>query len=176
MYSRNKPDKIYLHHFDWTEDFVRNNIDIIERNYAKYPTRNRWNTNCHVIHDNDTDVEMIDYSFLRKEYEILAEKISQDAELQKWCLSDIWYNFYKTGQGQEEHDHDGNGGFSMVHYLIFNPEVHCSTKFIRPEVPVPDLVQGDVLIFPAHWVHSVPDNESNERRLTAACTLTRMNI
>ena len=28
---------------DWTDEFVKNNIGIIEENYSKFPDRNRWN-------------------------------------------------------------------------------------------------------------------------------------
>ena len=58
------PQKINI---DWTMplrvvDFMKltsslNNIDIIERNYSLFPTRNQWNCNCHVVHDNDLDAE-----------------------------------------------------------------------------------------------------------------------
>ena len=54
-------------------NFVKKNIDIIESNYIRYPNRNMWNCNCHVIHDNDFDVNQIDFNFLREKYERVVD-------------------------------------------------------------------------------------------------------
>ena len=71
----------YIKNIDWTEDFVKKNISIIEKNYSLYPNRNRWECNCHVIHDNDFDVEPIDFNFLRKEYEKIVLDFCQEKKL-----------------------------------------------------------------------------------------------
>ena len=164
--------KIYKRHLRWTDDFVKNNIYNIEKNYSLYPTRNRWNCNCHVIHDNDIDVNPIDYNFLRKEYERLTMDVSRKYGMKKYSLSDIWYNYYKEGQYQDAHDHEGNGGLTAVHYLIFDSKYHSPTLFDDPTIKSPKVKRGDIIFFPDSWMHYVPRNETNKPRLTVAFTIT----
>ena len=56
----------YKTNLKWTKKFVENNIINIEKNYNLYPNKNRWNCDCHVVHDNDKNVHLINYNFLRK--------------------------------------------------------------------------------------------------------------
>ena len=142
-----------------------------------YPTRNRWNCNCHVIHDNDIDVNPIDYNFLRKEYERLTMDVSRKYGMKKYSLSDIWYNYYKKGQFQEPHmhlgpDNDGiPGGFTAVHYLLFGPKYHFATQFIDPDIKPLRIRCGDIVFFSDDVYHCVPPSETDIPRLTVAFTI-----
>ena len=49
--------------------------------------------------------------------------------IKSFRLGDIWYNYYKKGQYQEPHVHDGGPGLTAVHYLIFDPRYHSYTNF-----------------------------------------------
>ena len=163
----------YKTNLNWTKKFVESNIDNIEKNYILYPNKNKWNCNCHVIHDYDKDVNFINYSFLRKKYEKLIKTVSKKYKIKKYCLSDIWYNYYKKEQYQEPHTHDGNGGLTAVHYLIFNPKKHSKTFFKNIESP--NIIEGDILFFPDNLEHFVLQNKTNFPRLTVAFTITKIN-
>ena len=165
-------NKIFKYHLDWTPDFVRNNIHNIENNYSLYPFRNKWNCNVHTIHDYESDVYPIDYKFLRKEYEKLVVKVTKKFSIKEYHLSDIWYNYYKQGQYQESHIHEGNGGLTAVHYLIFDPRYHIPTVFDNPKIKSPSVKSGDIIFFPDSFYHHVPKNETNNPRLTIAFTVT----
>ena len=164
--------KFYQKNLSWTHNFVKRNIDIIERNYEKFPSRNRWNCNCHVIHDNDLDAESIDFEFLRSEYENQAILFCESRGLKFNGLGPIWYNYYKEGQFQEPHTHLGNGGLTAVHYLIFDPRCHSVTKFTDSNIKSPRIGCGDIIFFRDDAEHYVPANETTKPRLTIAFTVT----
>ena len=164
----------YIKNIDWTENFVKENISIIEKNYSLFPNRNRWDCNCHVIHDDDFDVEPIDFEFLHKEYEKIAFNFCQQKKVNLEYISDIWYNYYKYNQYQESHTH-GMNGYTVVHYLIFDSKYHHPTKFTDKYKNYPQVKCGDMLIFPASYEHYVPGNKSTVPRLTTAFTISIKN-
>ena len=173
----NSKNRIYKRHLNWTKKFVRDNIDLIEKNYSSCPHKNNWNCNVHSMSDNEFDNvpfpgNRIDYEFLRKEYEKLAADVTKKYGIEKYSLSDIWYNYYKEGQYQEAHDHEGNGGLTAVHYLIFDSKYHSPTLFDDPTIKSPKVKRGDIIFFPDSWMHYVPRNETNKPRLTVAFTIT----
>ena len=163
----------YKTNLPWTKKFVDENLDNIKKNYSMYPNRNKWKCDCHVIHDYDQNVYPIDYSFLRKEYEKLIKKVCKKFNMEKYHLSDIWYNYYKLNQYQEPHTHAGNGGLTAVHYLIFNPKHHSVTHFTNTKIKSPKIKRGDILFFPADVEHFVPENKTDKPRLTIGFTITR---
>ena len=166
----------YKRKLDWSQEFVDNNIDIIEENYKKFPTKNRWNCNVHTMHDDDDhyeDLLTIDFAYLRQEYEKIAPDIARFFGMKEYHLSDIWYNYYKKQQYQEPHIHDGNGGLTAVHYLIFDAKKHSKTCFNNIESP--NIDEGDILFFPDNLEHFVPENKTDSPRLTVAFTITKIN-
>jgi hypothetical protein len=162
----------YKRKINWTKKFVRDNIDIIETNYSKFPNRNKWNCNCHVIHDYEYDVQQIDYSFLRKEYQKVVEDFCRIKNYKLSHLSDIWYNYYKKNQYQEPHDHcpAGMRGYTAVHYMIFDRSKHSETKFTNPKIISPKINQSDILFFPCDYEHYVLGNKTDSPRLTTSFT------
>ena len=163
----------YKKNLTWTDDFVKANIKNIEKNYSMYPNRNRWNCDCHVVHDNDKGVYPVDYSFLRKKYEKLSEEACENYNIKNYHLSDIWYSYYKNNQYQEPHIHEGNGGLTAVHYLLYDSKSHSVTHFTDKKIKSPQIKQGDILFFPCDIEHYVPYNKTDKPRLTVAFTVTR---
>ena len=165
--------KFYKRNLKWTEDYVKENINIIENNYKKFPNRNRWQCDCHVIHDDEhynDDVLPINFIFLREEYEKITLDFCNEKKLKLKHISDIWYNYYKIGQYQEPHIHDGNG-YTVVHYMIFDPKYHFPTKFTESKIISPEIKRGDILFFPSDYEHYVPKNLTTMPRLTTAFTV-----
>ena len=178
----NSKNRIYKRHLNWTKKFVRDNIDLIEKNYSSCPHKNNWNCNVHSMSDNEFDNvpfpgNRIDYEFLRKEYEKLAADVTKKYGIEKYSLSDIWYNYYKKGQFQEPHMHLGPdndakpGGFTAVHYLLFDPKYHFATQFIDPDIKPLRIRCGDIVFFSDDVYHCVPPSETDIPRLTVAFTI-----
>jgi hypothetical protein len=164
---------------DWTEQFTTENLHIIEKNYLLYPYKNRWNCNCHVVHDNDTgkNLEFINYQFLRTNYENLVQKIIKEFyNNNSFFLSDIWYNYYKQSQFQEPHTHDST--LTAVHFLLYNKNIHPPLQFTEEKLNqiIPEVEQGSILIFPGQYEHYVRPNNYNDARLTIAFGITINDI
>ena len=69
-------------------------------------------------------------------------------------INDIWYQQYTKGDQHVWHIHGQH--FTGVYYLEF-PEGSSKTKVLTPvthEVISVDAVEGDLIIFPSHWIHS----------------------
>ena len=94
-----------------------------------------------------------------------------------FVIDKIWYNIYTDGEYQEVHDHLGTSlnptHFSLIHFLSFNKGEHKPPEFHDPisqlrmlslefdsnkcgEVHVPDIEEGDLLMFPCYLRHCVP--------------------
>ena len=158
-----------IYNFSWTKNFVEKNISIIEDNYKKYPNKNKWSCNCHVVHDNDKEIEHIDFNFLRKQYEVCVKEVVKLYNIKKYHIGDIWYNYFKKSQFQELHRHKGNG-LTAVHYLIYDPKYHSKTEFTN-NIKSPEIKEGNILFFPSNLQHYVPKNNSNKPRLTVAFSI-----
>jgi len=123
---------------------------------------------------------------LVREYNTALEKIF-DKEF-NFSIKNIWYNYYSDGEYQEDHDHLGNpfhqSHFSLIHFLSYNKEEHTPPEFRDPlsqlrclsleldsnrcgEVYVPNVEEGDLLMFPSYLVHRVlPCKKTNYPRIT----------
>lgn len=114
-----------------------------------------------------------------------------------WRIDDEpWYTAYGRGQKADQHEHM-TSDFSAVHFLKFNPEVHEPIRFVHPEFTktkylsrfkpyltnnlgtcdrqsyykehyVPEINEGDFIIFPSELEHMVWSNNSDELRVTIA--------
>jgi len=107
-----------------------------------------------------------------------------------------WYTVYGKGQKADQHEHMPCD-FSAVHFIKFNPEIHEPIRFVHPELTktkyaatfkphlhdnlgtcsrqsyykehyVPDVKEGDLIIFPSELQHLVYANQSDELRATIA--------
>lgn len=105
-----------------------------------------------------------------------------------FIIDKIWYNIYTDGEYQEVHDHLGTSlnptHFSLIHFLSFNKDEHKPPEFRDPisqlrmlslefdnnkcgEVYVPDVEEGDLLMFPCYLQHCVPPGKrTNYPRIT----------
>jgi len=98
-------------------------------------------------------------------------------------INKIWYNVYTDGEYQEVHDHLGSlfepSHFSFIHFLCFDKENHNPPEFRDPlsqlrttslelernncgEVYVPDVTEGDLIMFPSYLQHCVPPGKKTE--------------
>lgn len=111
-------------------------------------------------------------------------------------ISNLWFNYYVNGEWQEIHSHCGNSvfdypaTFSCIHFLKFDPGVHSPVIFVDPYEAirntslelhsnqyssryVPDIREGDLIMFPSYLQHYVPKGPPTENnpRITIALNL-----
>ena len=105
-------------------------------------------------------------------------------------FNNMWYNVYTDGEYQETHDHLGTlfepSHFSFIHFLCYDKDNHKPPEFRDPlsqlrttsleldsnrcgEVYVPDVKEGDLLMFPSYLQHCVPPGKKTKYpRITIA--------
>ena len=110
-------------------------------------------------------------------------------------IENMWLNCYGKDDFQEIHTHNQQGQlFSAIHFLKFDPEKHAPTIFVNDNESytqfimkeeilklrsgchntyyshqyVPEINEGDFLIFPSSLPHFVPRQTTKEVRLTIA--------
>tara|TARA_X000000368_G_C22927526_1_gene665998 strand:- start:279 stop:911 length:633 start_codon:yes stop_codon:yes gene_type:complete len=117
-------------------------------------------------------------------------------------IHESWLNMYTKGMNQEEHDHLPSF-YSAVHFVKFNPKVHESVYLINPlhqlynatyscaaacrnaesaldaheftkQFHLPDIVEGDIIIFPSFLRHRVNTQKSDETRITLAFNINTL--
>ena len=119
-------------------------------------------------------------------YDGIIKQFSDDVGL-KECrcyIDEAWLNLYSDKMDQEEHDH-APGFYSGIHYIKFDSS-HGATKFRHPmynlfcyaykdvdaqmpdEFYIPEVEEGDVIIFPSFMRHRVAPNHSENLRITMA--------
>jgi len=135
-----------------------------------------WTTNkIKTSFGEKTDVIERHRSLLETEYiECMRGAFDKEFNVE---FDSIWYNVYTDGEYQELHDHLGTSlnhtHFSFIHFLFFDKESHNPPEFRDPlsqlrilsleldknkcgEVYVPDIKEGDLLMFPSYLQHCVP--------------------
>ena len=84
----------------------------------------------------------------------------------------LWAQRYTGSHNMMPHTH-GNEGFSAVLYAEFNPKVHNATTFHCPFknfvdgfdiTHIPEVEEGDILIFPSAIIHYAEPSNSDEHR------------
>lgn len=117
---------------------------------------------------------------IQKYTECMFEIFDKDFEI---SIPRIWYNVYTDGEYQEEHDHLTGSltatQFSCIHFLSFDPKNHRAPEFRDPlsqlrnlsvefdsnncgEVYVPQIEEGDLLMFPSYLKHWVPVSQKTD--------------
>jgi hypothetical protein len=107
-----------------------------------------------------------------------------------FSFTTAWFNYYENGEFQEEHDHVGlsfnepDAHYSAIHFLQFDPERHLpvifldslhklNRKYTDSYKYIPEVKEGDLIIFPAHLSHYVKPSEPTPDypRITVAFNL-----
>tara|TARA_R100000458_G_C8270385_1_gene245118 strand:+ start:1929 stop:2513 length:585 start_codon:yes stop_codon:yes gene_type:complete len=100
---------------------------------------------------------------------------------QQRCVefTNMWFQTAFKGNSHGLHNH-GHSGWSSVIYVEFNPQFHTSTKFISPfNNPwdgnlvdfMPEVQEGDMIIFPSTLTHESLPNQSEVRRTIVSYNL-----
>jgi|TARA_R100001460_G_scaffold14245_1_gene31974 hypothetical protein len=81
-------------------------------------------------------------------------------------LYNIWYQQYHNSGKHGWHTHGSN--FTGVYYLDFNKEIHPKTDILNPSNPKEvisiDANEGDLIAFPAYYIHRGGRNLSHNSK------------
>ena len=79
-------------------------------------------------------------------------------------LNDVWYQQYLEGDSHGWHVHSDH--FTGVYYLEY-PRGCSKTEICSPyslKTKKIDASEGDIIVFPSHWIHRGPSNKSKNRK------------
>jgi uncharacterized protein (TIGR02466 family) len=143
----------------------------IPEDWTTHKVRTSFSTQSNILNRTELTSQYIDCmrDVFDKDFDVLINK--------------IWYNVYTDGEYQEVHDHLGSlfepSHFSFIHFLCFDKENHNPPEFRDPlsqlrttslelernncgEVYVPDVKEGDLIMFPSYLQHCVPPGKKTE--------------
>ena len=143
----------------------------IPEDWTTHKVRTSFSTQSNILNRTELTSQYIDCmrDVFDKDFDVLINK--------------IWYNVYTDGEYQEVHDHLGSlfepSHFSFIHFLCFDKENHNPPEFRDPlsqlrttslelernncgEVYVPDVTEGDLIMFPSYLQHCVPPGKKTE--------------
>lgn len=107
----------------------------------------------------------------------ITEEITKFCDTTKadWRMTNLWFQVYEKYNNFSIHNH-GPEGWSAVLYVEFDKEDHCSTIFYSPypsweketlgiyQSYIPEVSEGDLIIFPASIQHEASSNFSDKKR------------
>ena len=163
------------------DKYLQSFIDGYDNNIYRVPKG--WVTHkCHTSFEETklTDKDICD------EYSSVFNTIFE----KKWSGNfELWYQVYKNNEYQEWHDHMP-ATLSAIHFLNFKEE-HKAPIFEDPLKGlksiinrtalnkdlssslryIPEVEEGDIIIFPSYLQHTVPAGKYNSHRVTIAINL-----
>tara|TARA_B100000287_G_scaffold365143_1_gene359728 strand:- start:6492 stop:7013 length:522 start_codon:yes stop_codon:yes gene_type:complete len=112
------------------------------------------------------------FKYLTPSMDLLRKDMSG---IYEFSICDPWLNLYKKGGFQECHDHK-DADLACVFFLqedynfyFVNRNVNLSRVFNQPDRQMISAERGDILFFPAHMLHGVTPNRSDDIRKTFSC-------
>ena len=97
--------------------------------------------------------------YLLKEFTPYINNIGEDLKTEKCSIFDMWYQQYNKNDNHEWHNH-GVTNWANIYFVELPDET--GTEFL--DFKVDDIKEGDLLTFPAYYMHRSPINKSNERK------------
>ena len=97
----------------------------------------------------------------------VKEMLSNMAYSGRYALDKMWYQQYEKGSNHSWHIHSNH--FTGVYYLEF-PKGSAKTEICSPyslTVKKIDALEGDIIIFPSHWIHRAPSNNSVRKTIVS---------
>lgn len=136
----------------------------------------------------------------KKYIDIFLTEYFQSKDVSYEISGEPWYTAYGKNQSANTHEHLPDH-FSVVHFIKFNPEVHHPISFVNsnneaiklfvtynPQLRklinfdrsnmgyyhprfTPNILEGDIVIFPGQLEHLVEKSSSEEIRITVAMNI-----
>ena len=169
------------------EEYKRRLVGNLEHTFKTRPDlKARWSTLCHTwqCYINDVNVPLKDlYDDIMAEVMKFIEYIGV-AESSYYKIGESWFNVHTHDMHQEVHNHPPSF-ISGVYYLQFDPKKDKSVIFMNENqsffyssfamglpinnpplmshCQIPDIKEGDVLLFPSTLNHFVPKSEPHDQ-------------
>lgn len=94
-------------------------------------------------------------------------------------INDIWFQQYHNNDTHGWHTHGSN--FTGVYYLNLPaeaPKTQIVNPFNQEQILVPDVQEGDILIFPSYVIHRAPKvrEHINKTIVSFNCNFDKINI
>lgn len=105
-----------------------------------------------------------------------------DTTKKDWRMTNLWFQVYEKYNNFSIHNH-GPEGWSAILYVEFDSEEHHSTVFYSPYPSweketlgvyncfIPEVKEGDLIIFPASIQHEAVSNFSDKKRIIISFNL-----
>lgn len=103
------------------------------------------------------------------------EHVKETLNYEELMLHDIWFQQYINKDTHGWHTHAHN--FTVVYYLELDKE-SPKTELIDPfsgDKIIPNIKEGDILIFPSFVVHKAPMINNNIRKTIVSCNISFLN-
>ena len=97
--------------------------------------------------------------YLLEEFTPYINNIGENLKTEKCSIFDMWYQQYNKNDNHEWHNH-GVTNLANIYFVELPDET--GTEFL--DFKVDDIKEGDLLTFPAYYMHRSPINKSNERK------------
>ena len=100
-------------------------------------------------------------------FKLTAGKYIKEMGYGQMTLKRVWYQQYKQGDTHGWHTHGDN--YTGVYYLEF-PKGSSRTEILSPlnfKKHIIKPVEGDLVLFPSHWVHRGPPNDSQRKTIVS---------
>lgn len=184
------PVTYYRDHIENNEEIKNILMPVFNERYDKLKTPKSWLSNkVHTSFNNlndDDELFFNGYNFYPNLLEDAYTKCFDNFFDSEYLISikEIWYNYYLQDEYQEWHDHLSSIfnpiHFACVHFLSYDNDVHQPTVFKDPinklrdhscqlesgtsdQMYVPNVKEGDFLMFPSYLEHSVFPIEKSEK-------------
>lgn len=158
-----KKKKLFLELINTTEQNTHKNI------LAKVQTQTTS------YFDNSFDV----YDIIKEDLQEFVREINFDIN-----FLNSWYQIYKKHDYHEFHTHSNSYSnfFSGILFVSFDKKKHASTKFLNPFYSnpnnlffMPEVEEGEMIIFPANILHKAPLNQSNQDRIIISFNMVTLS-
>ena len=100
-------------------------------------------------------------------FDITINDFISDLGYSKFKADKIWYQQYSKGDEHQWHIHGGH--YTGVYYLEF-PKGSGKTELCSPfsfKTQVVNAKEGDIIMFPAHWVHRGRPNGEGRKTIVS---------
>ena len=153
----------------WFEGKKHDLICAIDEEFLEYKNQNSFQTDRHYKR---TYHKIFDKTISKQ-----LEQFSKQNKI-SFELSDMWTVRYHTNDFHVPHNH-GQTGYSGILYLV-KEAAHPSTQFLLPwndvkngvtQIYSPDVLEGDVIIFPSFLTHWTEPNKSDTSRVAVSFDL-----
>lgn len=160
-------------------------FDEFIQNDSNFHTPQNWSCNIKSSLDVKTDLWKNWFSLLTPVWSDFISSTGTSNEL-SLLLKGAWINKYSPGSFQEAHDHTiDNINLVAVYFHTLNPDDGSEFRFYNPEthperisgtaqllgvnndtIVCPNVVSGDIIIFPSHYIHMVSQHTGTQERIT----------